>query len=83
MAYTPELTAAASGTLRRIAWATGQPMTKTMNTLFTLIPKLFDKETVCNACKDKSKCELCGFGKAQVQADMSCIIEENRIQLKE
>jgi hypothetical protein len=65
MAYTPELTKSASGTLRRIAWAAGLPMTKTINSIFGLIPKLFNKEVVCNACRDKTNCEFCGFGKAR------------------
>lgn len=83
MAYTPELTATASCNLRRIAWAAGLPMTKTMNTLFALIPKLFNKETVCNACKDKSKCEVCGFGALMNQEAVSCVIEKKKIRLKD
>ena len=81
MAYTPELTATASGILRRIAWAADLPMTQTINTLFLLIPQLFNKETICNACRDKSKCEVCGFGDLQNREAVSCTIEKKRIRL--
>lgn len=61
MAYTPELTESASATLRRISWALGKPMTKTMNVIFIKLPTLMDKEKICASCKDPSACNICGF----------------------
>ena len=61
MAYTPELTQKYSGTLRRIAWAFGIPMTRAIEGLFDYSTKYIDREKVCNACRDDSFCEQCPF----------------------
>ena len=61
MAYTPELSKSSSATLRRIAWALNQPMTKTMNVIFIKLPDLMDRKKVCESCKDPSACNICGF----------------------
>ena len=61
MAYTPELSGWASCMLRRIAWAIGKPMTKTMEMIFEQLPTFIKKEEVCNKCRDKSLCSGCGF----------------------
>jgi hypothetical protein len=62
LAYTPDLTIAASATLRRIAWAVGKPMTRTLDDIFTKLPALMDKDKVCECCKGPSACSICGFG---------------------
>ncbi|MCX5814172.1 MAG: hypothetical protein NT178_16755 [Proteobacteria bacterium] len=61
MAYTPELSQHASSLLRRIAWAIGRPMTKTIEMIFEQLPKFIKKEEVCNRCRDKTLCGGCGF----------------------
>ena len=61
MAYTPELNQKHSGTLRRIAWALERPMTKTIEEVFDYVGKAIDNKKVCEACKDKSFCNLCVF----------------------
>ena len=61
MAYTPQLSDAASATLRRIAWALDKPMTRTMNTIFIKLPNLMDRTKVCDSCRDPSACNICGF----------------------
>jgi recombinational DNA repair protein RecR len=61
MAYTPQLSDAASATLRRIAWALDKPMTRTMNTIFIKLPNLMDWEKVCESCRNPSACNICGF----------------------
>lgn len=61
MAYTPELSQKHSGTLRRIAWALGMPMTKTLEGLLEYIGTAANANTVCNACRDKSFCNQCPF----------------------
>jgi len=70
MAYTPELTTTACCTLRRLAWAAGLPMTKTINRLCQLLPEIFDKQFVCEACRDKSKCSICAFSDIVKQEDV-------------
>jgi len=61
MAYTPELSKRNSCTLRRIAWARGMPMTKTLNDLFELLGKIIDRKWVCKSCRDPTKCCTCIF----------------------
>jgi len=61
MAYTPELSMGDSCTLRRIAWALNVPMTKAMEKVFEYLPKILDREKVCQGCRDKTKCQGCAF----------------------
>ena len=42
MAYTPELSDYHSGTLRRIAWALGKPMTQAINMIFDNVDRFID-----------------------------------------
>jgi hypothetical protein len=56
MAYTPELSMKSSCTLRRLAWALDMPITKAMEKVFEYLPEILDREKVCQACRDKSKC---------------------------
>jgi len=59
MAYTPELTQKDSGALRRIAWALGLPMTKTLNRILDHTGMVIDKKLICAACLDNSFCPDC------------------------
>ncbi len=61
MAYTPELSGKSSCTLRRIAWALGVPMTKAIEEVFDYIPRILDRNKVCEFCKDKTRCPECVF----------------------
>ena len=61
MAYTPELSLKHSCTLRRLAWALDMPMTKAMEKVFEYLPEILDREKVCQACRDRSKCSDCEF----------------------
>jgi len=61
MAYTPELSQKHSGTLRRIAWALGLPMTEAIENVFDHVAKILDREKVCEGCRDKSSCDGCAF----------------------
>lgn len=58
MAYTPELSRAASAILRRIAWAVNMPMTQTINRIFEELPKILNKNEICECCKDNTACNL-------------------------
>lgn len=61
MAYTPELSMKSSRILRRISWALGVPMTQGIEFVFEYLPKILDREKVCHACRDRSRCSTCGF----------------------
>jgi hypothetical protein len=61
MAYTPELSYESSCTLRRLAWALDMPMPKTMEEVFSYLPKIVDKKKVCQGCRDKTRCQECSF----------------------
>jgi hypothetical protein len=57
--YTPQFSPGSSAAVRRLAWAMGKPMTKTVELLVRLIPSLVEPSKVCQACKDKSICKTC------------------------
>ena len=59
MAYTPELTQKNSGDLRRIAWALGLPMTKTLARIMDHAGNIVDKKLICESCLDDSFCSDC------------------------
>lgn len=61
MAYTPTLSDRSSAALRRMAWAMQVPMTKAMEELLHYLPRIIDRQAVCNACRDKSKSKECYF----------------------
>ena len=83
MPYTPELSTESCCTLRRIAWAAGLPMTRAINQVFELIPEVIDKQFVCAACRDKSKCAHCGFGKIKEQNIVPVTMKDKRIMMKD
>jgi len=61
LAYTPELSDYHSGTLRRVAWALGKPMTKALHTVFDSLDLIVDPGKICEKCKDKTLCDQCYF----------------------
>ncbi|RPH52294.1 MAG: hypothetical protein EHM85_03340 [Desulfobacteraceae bacterium] len=75
MAYTPELTMQSSSSLRRISWALGVPMTQGIEFVFDYLPKILDKELICQECRDKSKCSECSFNN-QRQNEKEVIAQE-------
>jgi hypothetical protein len=83
MAYTPELSTESCCTLRRIAWAAGLPMTKAINQVMELIPEVIEKEFVCAACRDRSKCDICGFHKITEQNIIPVAFADKRIKFKD
>lgn len=66
MAYTPELSQANSCTLRRVAWALDQPMTKAMALVFDYLGRFLDAEKVCYKCRDKTRCNECAFYRKRI-----------------
>ena len=63
MAYTPELSQKHSCTLRRVAWALGKPMTKSLEQIFDWIGETADSNKICKSCHDRSLCHECVFHK--------------------
>lgn len=88
MAYTPELSYDYSSALRRISWAFGKPMTKTLEALLNAIVHIVDKKKICEKCKD-AKCHkghYCIFKEAQklCTVDISTIKKEDvKVKVKE
>ena len=80
MAYTPELSANDSCTLRRIAWALDMPMTKTMANIFNYLPMKMDKAMVCCKCRDKTRCRTCAFN-TQIIKQIKFKINSNKALL--
>jgi len=70
MAYTPELSSSGSATLRRLAWFSKQPMTKTLERLVEMTARQIAQIShgaICTACKDDSKCSICPFNYNETQ----------------
>jgi hypothetical protein len=61
MAYSPYLPGKYSSTLRRIAWARNEPMTRTIQIVIEEYSKSVEQEQICKSCRDKTKCDHCVF----------------------
>jgi recombinational DNA repair protein RecR len=59
--YTPQFSNRATVTVRRLAWALSLSMPKAVDQVINALPSVFSPGTVCLACKDQTKCELCAF----------------------
>ena len=80
--YSPALTDEAVITLRRLAWAAGKPMTKTVSALIESCLSFVDPSSVCEKCRDTSKCDQCLFSKAAAQPKVFDNLKFN-IEIKE
>ena len=78
MAYTPELSDQLSCTLRRIAWALDLPMTKTLEGIFEYLITIIDSKRICEMCRDKSRCENCGFNKESKDSNILYLKQPER-----
>jgi len=59
--YTPQFSALASISVRRLAWAMGVSMPAAINIMVRLLPSIVSPSKVCQLCKDKTKCQSCSF----------------------
>lgn len=59
--YTPQFSALASISVRRMAWALGLSMPAAVNIMVRLLPSMVNPSKVCQLCKDKTKCQSCSF----------------------
>lgn len=70
MAYTPELDRAASGFVRRLAWAINRPMTLVLEELVLHAAEAVDADKVCPACRDRSQCIQCYLNRPLTPIDL-------------
>jgi recombinational DNA repair protein RecR len=70
--YSPQFSAMASVSVRRLAWALGVSMPKAVDIIVKELSSAFSSSVVCPQCKDKSKCSLCGFNQ-QLAADNAAL----------
>jgi hypothetical protein len=59
--YSPRFSEQAAVSVRRLAWALGLTMPKTVDQVVGLLPSLFSPGLICPACKDNTKCKSCAF----------------------
>jgi hypothetical protein len=59
--YSPQFSAMACVSVRRLAWAFGVSMPKAVDIIVNELSSAFSFSVVCPHCKDKTKCSLCGF----------------------
>ena len=67
--YSPQFSALAAVSVRRLAWAMGKPMPAAVDIMVQLLPHVLQASKVCLACKDKSKCSSCVFGNLSKSLD--------------
>jgi hypothetical protein len=60
--YTPQFSALAAISVRRLAWSLDKSMTVTVDHIIHLLPSIVDPSKVCLACQGMSKCACCVFG---------------------
>jgi hypothetical protein len=59
--YSPQFSEKAVVSIRRLSWALGVSMPKTIDLLVDEISLIFSSSVVCPQCKDNTKCHSCGF----------------------
>jgi hypothetical protein len=60
--YSPQFSALAAISVRRLAWSLGLSMPAAVDHIVRLLPSMVDPSKVCLACQDRSKCASCVFG---------------------
>ena len=65
----PQFSPLAAISVRRLAWAMGVSMPATVDLMVRLMPLVVTSSKVCQACKDKAKCQDCAFNKAISQQE--------------
>ena len=83
--YTPQFSALASVSVRRLSWAMGVSMPAAVNIMVRLMPSIVDPSKACQLCKDKAKCQICTFHNQSTQQQQDLLAqftekEQNAIQ---
>lgn len=63
--YSPRFSELAAVSVRRLAWALNLSMPKVIDIIVNELSSVFASSVVCPRCKDKSKCDICGFNAAK------------------
>jgi recombinational DNA repair protein RecR len=72
--YSPQLSAEASASIRRLAWSMDKPMTKAIEKLIMALPAIIDPTKICLACQDKTDCKACIFSRHLTAEDKIAIL---------
>jgi len=72
--YTPNLSDQSVVAVRRLAWALGLPMTKTLDIVVRLIPTVIDQRKICSACNNETKCPVCAFNNPLTPQEQSALL---------
>jgi len=59
--YTPQFSALAAVSVRRLAWSVGIPMTETVDLMVKLVSSYVEPKKICLSCKDNTRCFDCSF----------------------
>ena len=59
--YSPQFSAMASVSVRRLAWALNVFIPAAVDLMVRLMPSIMDPSKVCLACKNSTKCRGCTF----------------------
>jgi hypothetical protein len=59
--YSPQFSETACVSVRRLAWAFGVSMPKAVDIIINELSSAFSSSVICPQCKDKTKCNVCGF----------------------
>jgi hypothetical protein len=54
----------------------GKPMTTAVDLIVKLMPTIMDSAKVCLACRDKTKCQSCIFGKLATEQDQAALLAD-------
>ena len=72
--YSPQFSALASVSVRRLAWAMGVSMPAAVDAMVKLMPSIVDPSKVCLSCKDSTKCQGCTFRTQLTQQELSVLL---------
>jgi len=74
--YSPQFSDAASAAIRRLAWVTGKPMTRTLHNLIMALPAILDPSKICLSCLDNSSCKDCIFSRYYTAEEKAALLAE-------
>ncbi len=75
--YAPQISYDSAFTLRRIAWALGEPMTTTLDGLISNLANQISLEKTCHACRDNryDKCPIKNYS-SEDPGNLSRILQQ-------
>jgi hypothetical protein len=70
----PQFSELSAVSVRRLAWSLGVSMPKAVDQVVNALPSLFSPGTVCLACKDQTKCNLCAFSQQPAAEQAAAVV---------